>query len=394
MHCMRILSDLLGSIYIAFCFLRQLHVGDKEQTIVFSRGAFRRDIHTFGKGTGLVEINVEWLKRFLRFGVPNGWFEQVICLRYRLQLRDAYPLTIRTLRYFAAQHSKRIVYGGVDYYEVAMFADHSFYSSGTRIDAVFHENYAIDYVKNLNYFLYRGVKERFLFDDLYTYGAPASQVLVGYTRNPLGSLQMVMPRLSSMEDDVQFFERLNDIDTDSFANTILLLAFPGTEYLAPLCFTSTLLELARMGAEENCHPIVKFKNKTSARMSIRHAGHLKHHIRWVFEGSIENLVWQAGFTIVFNSISLYEALLGPTVIIIPAYLDAQHDQNILQESKQTIDSLGQKMQSVLFANSQTELSEIMSLMDGKMIKEIVRRERDLRKALVARKFHLVESLSC
>jgi hypothetical protein len=197
-----------------------------------------------------------------------------------------------------------------------------------------------------------------------------------------------------MEDDCRFSKRLCEIDAESFANTVLLLAFPGTEYLAPLCFTSTLLELAGMGAEGSCTPIVKFKNRTSASMSIRHAGRLKRYIRWVFEGSIESLVWQAGFTIVFNSISLYEALLGPTIVIIPAYLDAQHDQNILQESKQTLESLGHKMQSVLFANSHAEIRKIVSSMDGKMIKETISRERALRKTLVARKFHLVESLGC
>ena len=390
-HVKRILADILASLFIVFCFLRYLHVTDKEQTVVFSRGAFRRDIASFRNDTLLIVIVMEWVRRFLRFGVPDGYLEQVVCLSYKPQIRAAFPLTMYTASYFLNKRRTRLVFGGVDYFEVAMFADHSFYQSGTRIDAVFHENYAIEYVRNLNFALYKSIANRFLFDDLYVYGPPACEILAGFTSNPSGLHRMVMPRLARMENDAQFLNRLYQINTASFGKTILLLAFPGPEYLAPICFTSTLLELAKLGSTGSCRPVVKFKNKISAKLSIRQAGYLERHLKWVFQGTVEELVWQAGFTVVFNSISLYEALLGPTIVIIPAYLDSQHDSNILQECQQSVENLGERMLSVRFINSPTEISQIMSSVDGFEITEIVSKERALRKELVARKFYIVET---
>lgn len=385
---MSFLADILASLYIAMCFLKYRNVADKEQTVVLSRGAFRRDIASFSQDKLLVVVVMEWVRRFLRFGVPDGYLEQVVCLSYKQEIRAAFPLTMRTFAYFVNKRRTRLVFGGVDYFEVAMFADHSFYQSGTSIDAVFHENYAIEYGRNLNFALYNSITDRFLFDELYTYGPPANEILVGYTSNPNGSLRMVMPRLARMEDDSSFLKKLNDIDEKTFEKTILLLAFPGAEYIAPICFTATLLELARMGNAGECHPVIKFKNQLSAKSSLRQAGTLKRGLRWVYDGSVEELVWQAGFTIVFNSISLYEALLGPTIIIIPAYLDSQHDQNMLQESRHTIANLGKCLQSVLFAGSLSEIKQIMSSFDGATIKATVCRERALRKQLISTKFYL------
>lgn len=389
----RLLADFTAAVYIAFCFLRQSgRVPQAGQTIIISRGAFRRDVSSIGKGAFLVVIRGEWLRRFFRAGVPDGWLEQIICLSYRAQLRAAFPFSIRMFRYFANRFRSRIVFGGVDYFEVSMLAQREFYRSDSIIESVFHENYAIAFVRNVNLSFYRTIKHRFLFDRLYTYGPPATMILKEYTLEPEGPRRMVMPRLASMEDDVEFNGRLVKIDADRFASTLLLLAFPGAEYLAPLCFTATMLELARLAREEAMTSIVKFKNQRGAKTAMRQIAPLDRHIRWVSQGSIEDLAWDSAFTIVFNSISFYEALLGPSIVIIPAYMDAMHDHNMLQETPQSISELCGDLQSVRFACSIEDIMSIVGAMRRQPIAAIVARERQSRKALVSRKFYLTHDV--
>ncbi len=384
------LIDLLAATYIASCFAFKKGSPGQEWTVVFSRGAFKRDIPSLGAGTVLVRVGGEWLRRFFRMRVPDGWLEQVICLSYRDQLRAAFPLSIRMLARCLTGKKVRLLYGGVDYFEVAIFADTAFYSVDTRIEAVFHENYAISYVKNLTGALYQSIapKDRILFSNLYTYGPPATDILHDYTVNPGGPQPMTMPRLASMEDDGAFEQRMAAVDDGTFAHSVLLLAFPGTDYLAPICFTATLIALAEMGEKGVIRAIVKFKHYRAAAPSKRQLDRLARHVQWVCDGSVEELAWHAGFTVVYNSISLYEALLGPGIVIVPAYLDALHDENILQESRESVRFLCGELQSVRFADSLPHLREIVTSLDAASIKRIVRDERAQRKALVRRKFYL------
>ena len=87
------LIDFLAGAYIASCFLFKKGKPGQEWTVVFSRGAFKRDIPSLSAGTVLVRIGGENLRRLIRQGVPDGWLEQVICLSYRERLRaaPAYP---------------------------------------------------------------------------------------------------------------------------------------------------------------------------------------------------------------------------------------------------------------------------------------------------------------
>jgi hypothetical protein len=384
----RLMADLFAAFYVATCFLRYSWSTSSEHTIVFSRGAFRRDIPALGRDTLLIDIKGEWLKRCFRLTLPGGWFEQLICLGYREELRKAFRLTIRVFRYFLETRKARILFGGVDYFEVAIFAERGFYSPQTRIVAVFHENYAIEFVKNVTRALYENVHNGFLFDELYAYGPSAFDILERFARDPHGPRPMVMPRLAQMENETAFSKRLLELNGTSFSNSVLLLAFPGTDYFAPLCFTATLLELAKLGAGGVIRPIVKFKNRSAADEALRHTGHLGKHIEWVYDGSVETLVWRAGYTVVFNSISLYEALLGPTIIVVPAYLDSLHDENILQETEKSVFDLVGPIRSVVFAGSLAELSAVVGSMRLNEIKELVSSERAARKALVNRKFYL------
>ena len=384
------LIDLVASAYIASCFLFKKTGPGHEWTVVFSRGAFKRDIPSLGVGTTLVDIGAEWLRRLFRQRVPDGWMEQVICLSYKDQLRAAFPRSIRMLARCLRGKKVRLLYGGVDYFEVAIFADASFYSTDTRIEAVFHENYAIRYVKNLTGALYQNIdpQQRILFSNLYTYGPPATDILRDYTLNASGPQHMTMPRLASMEDDREFDRRLEALQSETFTKTVLLLAFPGTDYLAPICFTATLIALAEMGEQGTIRPIVKFKSRRVIGAPKRHLAGLGKHIEWVCDGSVEELVWRAGFTVVYNSISLYEALLSATIVVVPAYLDALHDENILQESRDSVRSLCGDMKSVRFADSLSDLRKIVASLDMSAIKQVVRQERVLRKELVRRKFYL------
>ena len=387
-----LLADVAAACYVALCFLRRL--GNKPgaaQTIVFSRGAFQRDISSISRGAFLIIIRAEWLRRLMRLGVPDGWLEQVICLSYSPELQAAFPLTLRTFVYFSNRTCSRIVYGGVDYFEIAIFANRELYRSDTTIESVFHENYAIEYVANVNLALYKKITNRFVFDQLYTYGPPATRILAEYTKNKDGPRPMVMPRLASMEDDLNFTSRLTHIDRNKFRNTILLLAFPGSEYLAPLCFTATLLEFARLGHEKNMYSMVKFKNHRSAKPFIRQLSPLGKDLVWMGDGSVESLVWQAGFTVVFNSISLYEALLSPTIIIIPAYLDSTHDNNLLQETPMSVVQSCGEMKSLRFAREIGDIGDIVASYKNVDIPVIVASERDARKMLVKSKFYLKSS---
>lgn len=356
--------------------------------IVFSRGAFQRDISSIGRGEFLIAIRGEWLRRFMRVGVPDAWLEQVVSLSLKSELRAAFPLAIQVFAYLANRTRSRIVFGGVDYFEVALFANRELYCSHVTIESVFHENYAIDYVQSVNLALYQTISNRFLFDRLYTYGPPATRILADYTLDEKGPTPMVMPRLAGMESDEDFSRRLASVDRSDFGSTILLLAFPGSEYLAPICFTTTLIEFARLGREEGLRPLVKFKNPRTAKFFIKKLAPLDHHIHWISDGSVEELVWQAGFTIVFNSISLYEALLGPTIVIIPSFLDAMHDDNLLQETQESVRQLCGNLKSVRFAADVSDIHEIVKKMSQEDTVSIAIMEREARKALVRRKFYL------
>lgn len=391
---LRFLADLAAAFYIALCFLSRFgRIPGEAQAIVFSRGAFQRDVSSIAHGAFLITIRSEWLRRFMRAGVPDAWLEQVICLSYQSELQRAFPLASRTLAYFTNRTQSRIVFGGVDYFEVATFARRDLYIKDIIIESVFHENYAIEYVENVNYALYNAIRNRFLFDHLYTYGPPATRILAGYTASNDGPRTMVMPRLASMEDDSSFTARLPNIDQHSFRNTILLLAFPGSEYLAPLCFSATLLEFSRLGYEKGLCPIVKFKNRRAAKPFIKQLAPLDRHLLWVETGSVESLIWKAGFTVVFNSISLYEALLGPTLIIIPCYLDAKHDHNLLQETPASVRQTCGELKSVHFAYDLGEIEFIIDRFKNEDIAAIAASERISRKSLIGRKFYLNEALS-
>lgn len=385
----RLVSDCFGAAFVSMCFLRHFRSDESHQTVVFSRGAFRRDIPELASGNGLfIDIKGEWLKRCLQFALPGGWFEQLICLGYVEELRSAFPMTIASFRYFLRKRKTRVLFGGVDYFEVAIFCSRELYPEDTKFVAVFHENYAIDFVQNVTRALYRGLEQRFLFDELYAYGPPATEILAPFTSEETGPRRMVMPRLARMADDSDFTLRMKQVDETAFSKTVLLLAFAGAEYLAPICHTATLMQLAKLGAQRDALPIIKFKNSGAAKSSLRQAGHLKRHLEWVYEGSVEALVWRSGFTIVFNSISLYEALLGPTVVIIPAYLDALHDKNLLQETPESLGILVGELQTVVFASKPEDIWSLMSRMKASEIKSVVLRERGARKAVVARKFYL------
>ncbi|MEO8313276.1 MAG: hypothetical protein ABI645_00645 [Pseudomonadota bacterium] len=386
------LCDLLASAYIARCFRAARRKGDATQTVVVvSRGAFRRDIPGLTQGVVLVDIKGELLKRCLQFALPGGWFEQLICLDYRQNLRQAFPRTVRTFVGFVRTSKARLLFGGVDYFEVALFADRGFYDSSTQVIAVFHENYAIEFVMNVTRELYAKVDNAFLFDELYAYGPPASELLARFTLEKGGVRPMVMPRLARMQDDVDFQKRLATVDRPDFRKSILLLAFAGVEYLAPICFTATLMAIASLGERGAARPIVKFKNAGAAKVALRQAGRLRDRFEWVYDGSVEALVWRAGFTVVFNSISFYEALLGPTIVIMPAYLDALHDDNLLQETAASIGRLVGPLETVVFAHTPGEIGQIMARLDGKNFRELMIRERAARKAIVRNKFFLTGS---
>jgi hypothetical protein len=286
-----------------------------------------------------------------------------------------------------------IVFGGVDYFEVTIFAEHEFYLENTSIEAVFHENYAIEYVKNINFALYNRLNNRIIFDRLYTYGPPATRILRAYTLEACGPRPMAMPRLASMENDEEFNRRLAKIDHQTFGQCVVLLAFPGSEYLAPLCFTATLLEFIRLGRETTINTMVKFKNHRTAVGFKKQTSPMDCHIQWIDNGSIENLVWKAGFTVVFNSISLYEALLGPTIIIIPAFLDSMHDENLLQETPSSVRELCGELKSVRFASEVSEIYQIIKSIQCEKLLQIVIAERDARKKLVRRKFYLHQDVA-
>lgn len=381
--------DFLLACYFSFRFLGKDKEPEQRRTIIFARGAFRRDIKDLGTTGDLIVINGELIRRIIRQAVPDAWLEQVVTLNYREQIRSKFPLTLKVFRSFVNKQPTRIVYGGVDYFEVSLFADRDFYTSDTMIDAIFHENYAIEYVANVNMAIYDGIASRFVFDNLYSYGPPATTILRKYTRSPAGPMPMVMPRLARMEDDKEFFERLSRLQGERFSHTVTLLAFPGSEYLASICFTSTLLYLTGLQERDDVNAIVKFKNRQSAAPYMRQFGKLGSRLSWKCDGSIEELAWISGFTIVFNSISLYEALLAPTMVLIPYFLDARHDPNLLQESPSSVPPL----QSVRFVTSTDEITSLIDQYDTEQIKAMVAQERQARKALVARKFYLSESAS-
>jgi hypothetical protein len=386
---LKLMGDLAAAVYISYCFFRSLlNSRSEDVSVVFSRGAFRRDIESIGRGTYLVVIQSEWLRRLFRLGVADSLLEQVICLSYRRELRLAYPLALWVFKFLVTRTKARIIFGGVDYFEVAIFARRDCYHEKTSIEAVFHENYAITYVYNSNLELYKSIQSRFLFDRLYTYGPPATNILKNYTLESSGPRAMVMPRLAKMADDMNFVARLARIDQKSFKKSMLLLAFPGAEYLAPLCFTSTMLVFARLGRDLNMRPIVKFKSLKAANVYIKQTYPMNQYLQWIGDGAIEDLVWQAAYTVVFNSISLYEALLSPTIVIVPMYLDATHDENLLQETLQTISDLCGDLKSVIFVKNEKDIESVISLLDSQDLIKIAVDEREKRKKIVRNKFYL------
>ncbi|WP_147297149.1 hypothetical protein [Chromobacterium vaccinii] len=89
---LQIFADIISALYILKCFLRPPAA---ELIVIFSRGAFQRDVASIGRGSHLVIIRSEWLRRFMRIGVADSCLEQVISLSYKNDLRAAFGLSLK-----------------------------------------------------------------------------------------------------------------------------------------------------------------------------------------------------------------------------------------------------------------------------------------------------------
>lgn len=364
--------------------LQSVSKNEKDITLIFSRGAFKKDIDIIYQKDSIVSINCEFLRRLTKLVVPDAYLSQVTALEYSDYLKKEFNSVRESFKKLTKGKVKEIVFGGVDYFEVAIFADKKLYDQSTEIIAIFHENYAIDYVKNINMKIYSQIEKKIIFDKLYTYGSPATEILKHYTNSSGGPIKKVMPRLMKPVEDRYYRNNLAKINTSDFYKTVTIIAFPGVEYLAPICFTSTVIYATQDLATANIKVIIKFKNKTSAKPTLRQFKSLEKHVNCVYKGSIEEQIWKSGFVIVYNSIAFYEALLGPSIIIIPSFYDAQHDENLLQESSDTLSNL----KSVVFARSKNDITETIKKFTSEKIIELVSRERENRIKAIAKKFYI------
>lgn len=381
----RVVVLYVSALYLKYK-LRDVNSASKDVNIYFSRGTFKHDIDRFiseGNGTCNIVLDALLLRRLLRYAVPDLCLEQIICLNYKMYLENELSIVFRTFKKSMAYADNKVnlIFGGVDYFEVAIFCNREQFKPNVKFISYFHENYTIGYVESVSHKIYDSILDPFQFDELYVYGQSAYNILGKFTLNDAGPMHYTMPRLTLLKEQ---FSNVINIHSKNNKVKVLYLAFPGYDYLAPLCFSSILLELASISSDFDV--CVKFKNNVVANKYSRRLSFLKSSLELTGEGSVGEHLKVADVVVVFNSLSFYESLLSDAFIIIPCFSDTDHDVNLLQESNDTLSEI-YDFKTIQFAKSEKEISRLIKDYRFDAYNPKLDEEKSMRLALLNRKFY-------
>ena len=329
----KVIEDLVILIYISYKLRGKSLVG-------FSRNAFRKDLEFFYAGQEIALINSEFIRKIMS-GMDNDLLEQITCLYQRDKIKDRMHFT----RKYLSKRVKHYIFGGVDYFEFALFCPEL--GSQANVDVIFHENYAIPYIEEINKSMFveirkEGLWDNYKIDRIRTYGPPASRVLKEVSEVTGCEIKEVKSPRINFKDN-----KMNEIKKP----TIVLYAYPGVEYYAPINFTTLLTRINEISVADW---IIKFKGP------YRTIAKKYENVKLIHGGSIdEDDLAKANIGITFNSITFYEMLSSAMLIIVPNFLDAKLPENLLQYGAK----VDHNLKTVRIVNSFDELKAIVEEFD-------------------------------
>lgn len=354
---------------------------EKRTDVYFSRGTFKHDINIFTSEVTDVKpvvLDMNLIRRLLRLIIPDLYLEQIISLGYQEILHARLERLVKYWVDLTKKNELNLIFGGVDYFEVSIFFSREIFGDKTKYIAYFHENYTIPYVEEVSINLYRDVKHKHKFDELYVYGPSSFNILLPFTLEANGPKKLVMPRLLNIMKE--FTER--KIRTGKVK--VLYLTFPGYDYLAPLTFSNILLSLNEIS--HNYEIFAKFKNINQANYYKNKIDNKNSEMKFV-DGNVLDFLKKTDIVISFNSLSFYEALLSDALIIIPRFSDTDHANNILQETDDSLNEI-YEFKTVVFAYSIEELIKYISNFERKKHGVEIDKEKKYRKELLSKKFYI------
>lgn len=296
--------------YIRFCFFcAARRVPEGKRTVYFLRGTFSRDVDAM-KQPADVLLDGRILRRLFRFTNEPHKLEQIVCLYYAPELRDAFATVITTLVNECEKHSaQRACFGGIDYFETTIF-EKGLRENGVETIAIFHENYTIPLVVKQTANLLSSYPEVPNFSKVFAIGPPAMNILK------------------------QLFNDVRPHDTARFSYSqeclpferdLSLIPFADIAYFAPTAFAVTYALLVDMRKRLSLSIIIKHKNNVELKKFTRTFGNAVG-MQQAINPSASILAATSRVVICFNSLVYFEALARGHLIAIPNFAEARQDE--------------------------------------------------------------------
>lgn len=304
------------SLYLRYCFFRaRLKASNPTRQVYFQRGAFTRDIEAMSV-PGDVVINGNILRRLFMLVVEPYQLEQIVCLYYTRTLREKLARVISTFcEECKDSHVSCVFFGGIDYFEVAIFEKHA-RESGFQSVAIFHENYTIPLIVKQTENLLSSYPEVPGFSRVYAIGPPAMDILKRLFDD-------VRPHTSSR---FRFSPESRNFERD-----LLLIPFSNIAYFAPTAFAITYAFLVDLAKRRSVTIHVKHKNQAERRVFIHTYGRAAW-VEHVIRPSASELCASSRVVVCFNSLVYFEALSRGHMIAIPEFAEAKLGESYSQHN--------------------------------------------------------------
>ncbi len=330
----------ISVLYLRYCFFRaRFRSTQTSRTVYFDRGAFSSDVE-FMKLPKDIVINGNLLRRIFMLIVDSYKLQQIVCLYYSKSLQEKLS---RVVEEFSAEclknGVKRICFGGVDYFEVALFEEAARLINVQTV-AIFHENYTIPLVVRQTENLISSYCDVPKFSRVYAIGPPAMDILKQLFPD-------VRPHPSSR---FSYSKVCNNFERD-----ILLIPFFDIAYFAPVAFLLTFAMLTELADAGVASITIKHKNLVEKRQFIRSFGAIKN-IKNTTTPAASHLCSTSRVVICFNSLVYFEALACASLIAIPNLAEAKENEFYSQHIQS---SLHEKA-GIRFFSSIEDLNEILA----------------------------------
>ena len=359
------LIDILVSIYI---LIKLRNKGSKK--VAFGRHAFIHDINSI-YGKDVIVLNTEFIRKLLSY-LDNEYLEQITCLYHEQRIRQRLKLSRKII--FKNLKNNTLIFGGLDYFEFVAFCPKDIDKVDIDVDAVFHENYAIEYIEKINVSMYEELIRLKMWDGysvnkIFVYGPPAKRVLGQLAVNLEAEIcELQSPRINILVDKPASTKR---------KRSVLIYAYPGIEYIAPINFTTLLTVLEGI---EGVQFYVKFKQKKQIpKLTAK-------NIKFIYtKKQVDEIFSECAFGLTFNSITLYELISSNLMVLIPDFLDAKQPAN-MRQSATAIEQSGSR--SIIAVSSIAKLTDLLKNMELKDVVSAVEAERSLRLEILRKAYYV------